>query len=400
MNKIKDENALHVKMFGNFSMTYQGESLLGGKAKESQFSSLMQLLLHNRENGISRELLEDVLFGDRDVADVHHALRTVIYNAKKKLEQSGFTGIECIVVEKSMIRWTDKIAVQEDAQEFEQFCLLADHEEDEDKKLQFWLAACHCYTGEFLSAYAAVIWAASEARRYRGMFCRCVEEAAEILRKKQDFLQLEQLGTYAAGISPFSDWELLTMEAYIGMGQFEAAYKLYADTADLYFKERGLRPSRKLMDTLDSLGSQFAHPFDVLDQIQTDLSEENPDDNAYLCSYPIFRGIYQASARMTKRSGQSIYLMLCTVVDSKGNPMKDSGQLVELSARLEASICRSIRSSDIVTHYGKGQYLILLTNITRENCSLIQKRINNDFIVGRQRTGIHYYANSILCGTD
>ena len=46
--------------------------------------------------------------------------------------------------------------------------------------------------------------------------------------------------------------------------------------------------------------------------------------------------------------------------------------------------------------YGKGQVLVLLVNTTRENCGVIQGRINHEFIVGRQRTGIQYYVNSLF----
>ena len=43
-------------------------------------------------------------------------------------------------------------------------------------------------------------------------------------------------------------------------------------------------------------------------------------------------------ARIMERGGQSIYLMLCTVVDSKGNPMKEGPVLEELSQRLGNAI--------------------------------------------------------------
>ena len=46
--------------------------------------------------------------------------------------------------------------------------------------------------------------------------------------------------------------------------------------------------------------------------------------------------------------------------------------------------------------YGKGQYLALLVNTTRENCVIVQRRINERFIVGRQRVRIRYYVNSVF----
>ena len=40
---------------------------------------------------------------------------------------------------------------------------------------------------------------------------------------------------------------------------------------------------------------------------------------------------------------------------------------------------------------------MLLMNTTRESCGVIQKRINCRFLIGRQRTGIQYYVNSVIC---
>ena len=88
--------------------------------------------------------------------------------------------------------------------------------------------------------------------------------------------------------------------------------------------------------------------------------------------------------------------MLCTVVDGKGNPMKDGPALTEMSDRLFEAIKVSVRKSDIINKYGKGQVLILLTNVSRESCSIIQKRINNRFRMGRQRTDVLYYLKSVI----
>ncbi len=86
---LEKKDILSVKMFGNFSMLYNGVSLSGQKSGESQFITLMQLLIHNRNRGVSRDMAEEVLFGDRDIQNPHHALRSVVYNAKKKLEKAG-----------------------------------------------------------------------------------------------------------------------------------------------------------------------------------------------------------------------------------------------------------------------------------------------------------------------
>ena len=239
---------------------------------------------------------------------------------------------------------------------------------------------------------------AQEAKRYRALFCSCVERAVRQLRLTQDFPQMEELGIYATAINPLSDWETVTMEALVAMGRYEDARRLYDDTVDLYFQEQGLRPSSRMMELFEKLGTQMEHQYDALDDIQRKLSEGQADcGGGYLCAYPVFQGIYRMVTRMLERGGQSVYLMLCMVVDSKGNPMRDGQMLEELAGRLEEAIRDSVRHSDAISRYGKGQYLVLLMNTTRESCGVIQKRINCRFLIGRQRTGIQYYVNSVIC---
>lgn len=289
------EKILQVKTFGSFSMIYDGKSLFGRKVGETQFASMMQMLIHERKKGVSRDRLEQELFGEREVENVHHALQSVIYNAKKRLEKAGLPNVNYIEIRNGVVYWNDEIKVQEDATEFDQIYNRIKHEKNPDKKIKDLEKIFEIYTGEF---------------------------------------------------------------------------------------------------------NQVMHSYDVLDNIQHNLEEKGIPKGAYLCSYPTFRGIYHHLVRMLERSGQSIYLMLCTIVDSKGRPMKEGAMLEGLAKRLEESICTSIRNSDVVNHYSKGQYLVLLINTTREDCAVIQKRINYKFLTDRQRTGVRYYVNSVVYEKD
>lgn len=58
------EKILQVKTFGSFSMIYDGKSLFGRKVGETQFASMMQMLIHERKKGVSRDRLEQELFGN------------------------------------------------------------------------------------------------------------------------------------------------------------------------------------------------------------------------------------------------------------------------------------------------------------------------------------------------
>ena len=391
-------NVLYVRMLGGFSVRWNGKLLAGGsKASESQLTSLLQILIHSREQGVTRDRLEELLFEDRDMSNVHHALQSVIYNTKKKLEKTGLPASGCIEQKKGVFFWTDTVELVEDATEIEKAFHEAEAAEDPDEQLALYEEAAHWYTGEFLPNQTAVIWAAQEARRLKRIFCRCVERAAERLRTNQDYFQLEELGVHAAKVDPLADWETLTMEALVSLGRYEEARKLYDDTVQFYFNEQGLRPSRRMLEQLERLGAGMQHQHAALDTIQGELSGQGDRfPGGYLCSYPVFTGIYRMVERMLERGGQSVYLMLCTVIDGKGNPLRDGPMLEELTTRMGDSVRRSIRRGDAMCQYGKGQYLALLVNTTRENCSIVQRRINERFILGRQRMRIEYYVNSVF----
>ncbi len=396
------EKGLKVNMFGTFSMTYGSQSITGkSKSNESNFISLMEVILHAGEKGVPRDELEQAIFQNIDLKNIHHSTQNVIYNAKKQLARYGLPDVNYIEQREGVYFWTDQIPVTEDAREFDRLYEEAEQEKNKTKKLKLYLDVVHLYSGEFLEHQASVVWIAKEARRYRELFCDSVEKAAEILREKEDWFVLEDLGLYAAKVHPFAEWENLTMEALIATSRYEDAIRFYEDTSEYYMSVIGLRPSSKMQELMDYLGDRINHRYEVLDEIQEKLMEEDPDAHGgYQCSYPIFRGIYQLTERTMERGGQSVFLMLCTLVDSKGNPMREGAMQDELTGRLKEAIFKSIRRSDVVCRYGKGQYLVLLANTTMENCKIVQKRINQNFLVGRQRTGVQYYVNSVFCRYD
>ena len=392
------EDALQVRTLGRFSISWKGNVIIGGaNYSESQFVYLIQALIHAGSKGVSRTDLEEILFESREITNLRHATQSVIYNSKKKLKQAGLPDVNYIEQRNGIFYWTDKIPVIEDAVVFEELFHKAEQAEVLEERLKLYLEACYVYTGEFLGSQAGVLWIAQESRRYHAMFCTAAEEAAELLRTLQDYTQMETLGRYAARIDPLANWEAISMEALAGLGRYEDAIRYYDDTVRYYMQEQGLKPSRKMMDLLKELGDRMQHTHEVLDEIQDHLSGRAEKlTGGYLCSYPVFQGIYRMVERMLERGGQSIYLMLCTIVDGKGNAMREGAVLEELSARLEASIQESVRHSDAITRYGKGQYLVLLINTTLENCAVVQKRINHSFIVRRQRSGVEYYVNSVI----
>ncbi len=397
MTQTAHDNILHVKTFSNFRMTYNGKLITGkNKSSESQFNYLMQILLHNKENGVEREQLEESLFKNRDLDNIHHAAQSVIYNAKKRLKEYGFPDVNYIYQKNGVYYWTKEIPVEEDAEVFEKTLQMAQKMEDDQEAISAYLKAIHLYTGEFLENQLSTGWVARENWRYRNLFAQAVSECAQRMRQNDEYEMMEDLGRYAMSVQPLNDWESLLMEAYVFLKKYREAQDLYEKTVDLYLEEQGIRPSQKMSDLINKLGEQLEFPHEMLHDIQMRLTEPEETPGGYVCSYPVFYGIYQTFSRIMERSGQAVYLMLCTIVDSKGNMLQDGAKLTELSAKLGEVLQKTLRRSDVINRYSKAQYLVLLTNTTRENCEVVQKRINKAFITNRQRIHVKYHVNSVL----
>ncbi len=402
------KDTIKVQMFGNFRMDYNGLPLVAEKMhKESQFNRLMQVMMHYADKGIAKDKLEELVIGERDLDAPHTALRVIVYKTKQKLTQLGLPGENLIYLDGGMYYWTSDIKVEEDAREFEE-CFekirelddtTQSQEEIDEQKLQLYLKAFYLYKGEFLAPYTGETWIAQEAKRYHQMFCECVENAAGIVRKRKEWKMLEMLGNYATKVDPLNEWELLTMEGMVETRRYDEASEFYSKVVDYYLKECGIYPSARLMEILEKYSNQMNHTYEILENIQEGMNEEDEEKNkgGYFCSYPVFRGIYQTSVRMMDRTDVPVYLMLCTLVDKNGKQIQSESEMNKYSRQLKDCIGESIRHSDVYAKYGKIQFLILLTGISRENCELVQNRINYQFRRKQPRASVKYHVNSVIC---
>lgn len=395
--RIEGDNILHVRMFGRFSMQYNGVELASGKQGESQFGLLMQMLLHHRENGVNRSMMKAVLFEDREIEDISHSIRNIIYNAKKRLKAAGLPDGVLIEQRNGVYFWTDEVPVDEDAHNFEDAYNVAVLENDKEAQIVRLWDTCHMYSGHFLNGMDGVAWAFQEQKRYKELFHDCMKRTAELLREGDKYKLLLDLSQFAANVDPYAEWEVLTMEALVALGRYDDAERYFDEAVEFYVSEYGNRSSQAVRDVIKKLTDELSYKHETIDEIQSKLTNETKiGGRGYYVSYPVFVELYRNVERIMERTGEYIFLMLCTVVDSKGNPMREGPKLDELSDRLEKAVIQSVRHSDTVTKYGKGQFLVLLFNTTRENCSIIERRIDSNFLVGRQRTGVEYSVNSVI----
>lgn len=397
MSQTVKKNVILVRTLGSYSVNYNGAEIALGSRDESQIGLLMLLMFHFGRDGASRSLIKNTLFEDRDIEDVSHAIRNVLYNMRKNLKANGLPEASFVKQSKGIYYWTDEVPVEEDARVFERLAEEALAEEKPEGRMKKLSAACYSYTGRFFAGRDNVPWIYQEGERYRALFAQVTLMLLEEYRQAHKFKDMYDLALYAVHVDPFAEWEIAVVEALTNLGRFSDSERYYEDTVDAYIKEYGDRSNEHVRDFIRRLGEHLFHDHETIEEIQEKLPNAgDTGGRGYYCSLPVFQELYRTTERTMGRTADKIFLMLCTIVDGKGNPMREGPKLTELSDRLKTAAICSVRHTDTVTKYGQGQYLILLINTTEENCSIIEQRINDNFLTSRQRTGISYSVKGLL----
>ena len=129
------------------------------------------------------------------------------------------------------------------------------------------------------------------------------------------------------------------------------------------------------------MSAQIDNAQSRINEIQSELvinrkEDDREDDGAYDCSYPSFMDAYHILSRNMERTGYSVYMMLCTLVDYEGKPIHNRDKLKSRSESLYEAIRQTLRQGDTFTRYSNSQYLILLVGTSQEDCDIIYRRIS------------------------
>lgn len=156
----------------------------------------------------------------------------------------------------------------------------------------------------------------------------------------------------AATVYPFEEeWQVGRLDCMLNLGQHKNALQVYQDVVDANYRNLGISPSEEMQDCFRRIREGAAWGFSSVQEVQKNLMESHIG-GAYFCSYPCFASVYQMVRRLIGRNGQSAYLILCSVCDVHGMPIKNEERTAAAVEAAIAVIKKNLRSSDIFTQYG------------------------------------------------
>ena len=370
---------LRVQMFGKEKITYGENPVFSGKNIVTKSMKLLFILLHSGDKGISRKELLTSLFGDEELANTGNSLRVAMHRLKKQLVSLGLPEYEYIISRKGMYYWDSPMSTEVDIFLFEQYVRNALEEECDESRIKLLKKAVDLYKGEFLQKMSEDNWVLKESLRYRELYFEALRQLCTYLMSHKKYNEVLKYVEPACELYPFDDWQSVKIECYIAMNLYKEAMKAYDDTAKLLIEEYGTIPSERMMNQFDEMSKHITNRPQNIIEIKSGLQEAKEETGAYFCTLPGFRDLYRATRRGMERSGQPVFLLVCTLTDNQGYPMENSKKLDEMAEGLYYVIKGSIRKSDSFTKYNSSQYLVMLMGINKENCQIVIDRIVKNY---------------------
>lgn len=370
---------LRVCIFGRIRMTYDQRPILFQKNNVTKVVKLAVILMLHGSQGIERNRLLEELYGREEMANAANNLRVTVYRLKKALAEAGLPEHEYIIVEDGVYRWSSPMETVVDAIRFQELIDRAQNMSDLQEKEELLKEALNLYRGDFLQEMSGEDWVLQETVRYKNLYTEALSQMCEYLKARGEYEAILRICEPACEMYPFDEWQSIKMDCYISLGRDNEALKEYEDTAKLFFEELGISPSDAMLNRLKEMSENMTGRYRLLNEIKNQLREHEKEAGAFYCSFPSFRDEYRLVSRIMERSGQSIYLLLFTITDSRGRPQKNEQRVKNMAETLHYAIKTALRRCDSFTRYSPGQFLVLLVGTSGEDCEVACNRIRHLF---------------------
>lgn len=365
---------VRISMLGEFRIQSGEQQVSESRNRARLLWNLLEYLVAFRHRDVPQEELIGVLWPEDEIDNPSGALKNLVYRIRMVLSSQGISQAKkMILCRRGAYSWNNGLSTVVDAEEFERLVQKADGESARPREqLALYLKALSLYKGDFLPKSASEEWVTPLSTYYRGLYVKCVEQAAR-------YQEIADIAQQALVIDQFEEaFHAVLLRALTAMEAYPRAMAHYERVSRLFYRELGVKPSEGLQELYQELVQNTMQPKTDLETIKKDLQETSLEQGAFFCEYDAFKNIYQLKARIAERTGQSVFLLLLTAAGADGEPL--SPKILSSSMdRLQDCLLKSLRRSDVAARCSATQFVAMLPSLTQENSLLIQQRIQNRF---------------------
>lgn len=370
-------DVLKIQMLGDFRMFWNGQEVQLKSGNTTKAMQILQLLLFHAPQKISSASLISQIFAYDDILSPSNNLKASISLLRRQLKAAGLPCEEFISFGSGGYVWCCPLPTEIDVHTFEAAAKKSETCEAA-QQTAYLEAAASLYTGSFLPELVASDWATPKCVYFEELYVKTMRRLTACYQAAGDFERALAAADRACQFVRGDEWQLLRMQCLMQLGRWDDAKQAYMDAVTAMSKEYDLEPSEDMLEQYRVISGQLSNALGTFHDMLSSVREESVG-GAYFCTYPGFIDSCRVLSRGMERSGISCFLMLCCLCDSSGAALQNEERLEDASEKLKNAIQRSLRSSDFYTQYNKSQYLMFLMGTNRENCTLVQNRIENHF---------------------
>ncbi|MCR4904005.1 MAG: bacterial transcriptional activator domain-containing protein [Butyrivibrio sp.] len=397
----EDRLVLQIKMLGGFSIYSDSKKVVIGKGNaSSKYLQLLQMLWLNSTTGITKDQIIKNIYDSDNYANLNNSVNNLIYQTKKQCIAAGLPDFDYVIFKNGMYFPDPRIETVIDVNTFYELAQKAQSESDPKQRHKIQLEAIDIYSGELLPVLRNQMWVITENIRLLEVYDKVISEAGDYCKKNRDYDQMYSIYSKAADIYPDREWQIGMIDALLSKEEYTRAYKLYDKTVRYYSDEVGIPPSERMLECYERMSQVIVNNESAIEDIKSQICQAEKviqiSEGAYNCSYPGFIDAYNVLSRNMERTGLSVFLMLCNLVDYQGKSIRNEAKLKARSEDLKQVLQQTLRHGDTFTKYSDSQYLILLVGTSFEDCDTIYDRINVNLkeLTGG-RVGIVYNVTSL-----
>ena len=376
---------LMVYMLGGFEMYFDGAPIQLKKKLTAKPLLLLQLLLNNREAGVSRRTVIEALFGEETQIDTANSLNATVSQLRRILKETRLPQENYIHVrmdryffESSFLTWVDTEAVTMLRQE-------ADLTSG-DQRLAILYQICDLYHGRFLPELDGEIWVEIVRADYQRLYRDSLNEICNSLKERGAYDEILRLTGAAAKVFPFDEWQVWQQECLVHQGRIKEAYELYRQVEKLYLTELDAPPPERMRSRFRNPEKEPWRKTENLSAVRKWLRDSDLD-GPYCIPFPSFLYMYSLITRLNSITDTPFCLLLCTLRVSDGRTNPTAREYHAAMEQLEGVLEKSLRWEDAFTRYSRSQFLVTLLGASEENSGVVANRIRQRFddLIGERR---------------
>lgn len=383
-------------MLGGFELRYNLEPVHLKKRQHSKPVQLLQLLLYNREDGISRHGVIEALYRPETGIDTANNLNVTVSKLRRLLRDTILPSENYICTDIDRYRFKTSFPVQVDTENVLSLRREAAAAAGQER-MELLYRLCALYRGQFLPELDGTGWVEEARVYYQRIYQESMGELCRMLWEAKAYPAILHLAECAAKLFPFDEWQAWQYESLLAQGQIRDAQKLYQEVEKLYLSELDAPPPRRMRQRLCISEKEHHWKTQSIQALRDQMDEANRDGPYYL-SFPSFLDAYHFICHTSGDAGQPVCLMLCTL--QGGDSRSKWGQELFRAAieQLEAALRQTLRREDSFTRYSRNQYLAVLIGVKEPDCSVIFQRISEQFC--RTDSSQHHSLECQLVSSD